>query len=73
MESNYIYIPDKSQQEEFRCRVLLKDTEQVFVVDGKGEKMGLDLAKGEHSEDQRPVLFDNSLVPGGKWAYAPDL
>ncbi len=47
MENNYIYIPDKSQHEEFRCRVPLQDTEQVFVVDGKGEKMGLNLGKGE--------------------------
>ena len=47
MENNYIYTPDKSHQEEFRCRVPLQDTEQVFVVDGKGEKMGLALGKGE--------------------------
>ena len=47
MENNYIYIPDKSQHEEFRCRVPLQDTEQVFVVDGKGEKQGLSLGKGE--------------------------
>ncbi len=47
MENNYIYTPDKSHQEEFRCRVPLQDTEQVFVVDGKGEKMGLDLGMGE--------------------------
>ena len=46
MENNYIYIPDKSQQE-FKCRVPLENTRQVFVVDGKGESMGLDLAKGE--------------------------
>ena len=39
MENNYIYIPDKSQYEEFRCRVPLQDTEQVFVVDGKGEEI----------------------------------
>lgn len=47
MESNYIYIPDKSQCEEFKCRVPLQDTDQVFVVDGKGENRGLDLGKGE--------------------------
>ncbi len=47
MENNYIYIPDKSQCEEFKCRVPLQDTDQVFVVDGKGERTGLDLGKGE--------------------------
>ena len=63
MENNYIYIPDKSQ-DEFRCRVPLKDTEQVFVVDGKGEKMGLDLAKGEITYGELLELFpfDNELV-----------
>lgn len=46
MENNYIYIPSNVAQE-FRCRVPLQDTEQVFVVDGKGDFTGLKLAKGE--------------------------
>ena len=49
MENNYIYIPDKCAQGdlEFKCRVPMENTDQVFVVDGKGERMGLSLGKGE--------------------------
>ena len=45
MENNYIYIPDKCQQGEveFKCRVPMEDTDQVFVVDGLGEQRGLNL------------------------------
>lgn len=49
MENNYIYIPDKCAQgeQEFKCRVPLEDTDQVFVVDGEGAHKGLHLGKGE--------------------------
>ena len=49
MENNYIYIPDKSLQDEveFKCRVPLENTDQVFVVDGEGAQKGLHLGKGE--------------------------
>ena len=71
MENNYIYTPDKSQ-EEFRCRVPLKDTEQVFVIDGKGEKMGLDLAEGEILPQMLQVIQVRSSKAQEDLSYASD-
>ena len=72
MENNYIYIPDKSQHEEFRCRVPLKDTEQVFVVDGKGEKMGLNLGKGEILSQMLQVIAVRSRQAQEDLSYSTD-
>ena len=72
MENNYIYIPGDPQQEEFRCRVPLKDTEQVFVVDGKGEKMGLSLGKGEVLPQMLQVISVRSGQPAQELAYSSD-
>lgn len=55
MTDNYIYTPDNKGgnvpvREQFRCRVPLSNTRQVFLVDGKVEKEGtgydLTLKKG---------------------------
>ena len=70
MENNYIYIPDKSQ--EFRCRVPLKDTRQVFVVDGKGEQMGLSLGKGEILPDMLQVIQARSAHAAEDLSYSTD-
>lgn len=70
MENNYIYIPDKSQQE-FRCRVPLKDTEQVFVVDGKGER-GVSLGKGEVLDKMLQVIQVRSSQVEGDLSYSTD-
>ena len=70
MENNYIYIPDKSQ--EFRCRVPLKDTDQVFVVDGKGEKMGLSLGKGEILPNMLQVIQVRSAHAAEDLSYSTD-
>ena len=72
MENNYIYIPGDPQQEEFRCRVPLKDTEQVFVVDGKGEKMGLSLGKGEVLPQMLQVIAVRSGQAAQELAYSSD-
>ena len=72
MENNYIYIPGDTQQEEFRCRVPLKDTEQVFVVDGKGEKMGLSLGKGEVFPQMLQVISVRSGQAAQELAYSSD-
>ena len=72
MENNYIYIPDKSQHEEFRCRVPLQDTEQVFVVDGKGEKQGLDLGKGEILPQMLQVIAVRSSQAQEDLSYSTD-
>ena len=72
MENNYIYIPGDTQQEEFRCRVPLKDTEQVFVVDGKGEKMGLSLGKGEVLPQMLQVISVRSGQAAQDLAYSSD-
>ena len=72
MENNYIYIPSDPQQEEFRCRVPLKDTEQVFVVDGKGEKMGLSLGKGEILPQMLQVIAVRSGQAEQDLAYSSD-
>ena len=72
MENNYIYIPADPQQEEFRCRVPLKDTQQVFVVDGKGEKMGLSLGKGEVLPQMLQVISVRSGQPAQELAYSSD-
>ena len=70
MENNYIYIPDKSQ--EFRCRVPLKNTRQVFVVDGKGEQMGLSLGKGEILPDMLQVIQVRSAHAAEDLSYSTD-
>ena len=72
MENNYIYIPDKSQHEEFRCRVPLQDTEQVFVVDGKGEKQGLSLGKGEILPQMLQVIAVRSSQAQDDLSYSTD-
>ena len=72
MENNYIYIPSDPQQEEFRCRVPLKDTEQVFVVDGKGEKMGLNLGKGEILPQMLQVIAVRSRQAQEDLSYSID-
>ena len=72
MENNYIYIPGDTQQEEFRCRVPLKDTQQVFVVDGKGEKMGLSLGKGEVLPQMLQVISVRSGQADQELAYSSD-
>jgi Fe-S cluster assembly protein SufD len=72
MENNYIYIPNDPQQEEFRCRVPLKDTEQVFVVDGKGEKMGLNLGKGEILPQMLQVIAVRSRQAQEDLSYSTD-
>jgi Fe-S cluster assembly protein SufD len=72
MENNYIYIPSDPQQEEFRCRVPLKDTEQVFVVDGKGEKMGLNLGKGEILSQMLQVIAVRSRQAQEDLSYSTD-
>ena len=72
MENNYIYIPDKSQHEEFRCRVPLQDTEQVFVVDGKGEKQGLSLGKGEILPQMLQVIAVRSSQAQEDLSYSTD-
>ena len=72
MENNYIYIPDKSQHEEFRCRVPLQDTEQVFVVDGKGEKQGLNLGKGEILPQMLQVIAVRSSQAQEDLSYSTD-
>ena len=72
MENNYIYIPGYAQQEEFRCRVPLKDTQQVFVVDGKGEKMGLNLGKGEVLPQMLQVISVRSGQADQELAYSSD-
>lgn len=72
MENNYIYIPSDPQQEEFRCRVPLKDTEQVFVVDGKGEKMGLNLGKGEILPQMLQVIAVRSRQAQEDLSYTTD-
>ena len=72
MENNYIYIPDKSQHEEFRCRVPLQDTEQVFVVDGKGEKQGLNLGKGEVLPQMLQVIAVRSSQAQEDLSYSTD-
>lgn len=72
MENNYIYIPDKSQHEEFRCRVPLQDTEQVFVVDGKGEKQGLILGKGEILPQMLQVIAVRSSQAQEDLSYSTD-
>jgi Fe-S cluster assembly protein SufD len=72
MENNYIYIPDKSQNEEFRCRVPLQDTEQVFVVDGKGEKQGLDLGRGEILPKMLQVIAVRSSQAQEDLSYSTD-
>ena len=72
MENNYIYIPDKSQHEEFRCRVPLQDTEQVCVVDGKGEKQGLSLGKGEILPQMLQVIAVRSSQAQEDLSYSTD-
>ena len=72
MENNYIYIPNDPQQEEFRCRVPLKDTEQVFVVDGNGEKMGLNLGKGEILPQMLQVIAVRSRQAQEDLSYSTD-
>ena len=72
MENNYIYIPGESQHEEFRCRVPLQDTEQVFVVDGKGEKQGLSLGKGEILPQMLQVIAVRSGQAQEDLSYSTD-
>lgn len=72
MENNYIYIPSESQHEEFRCRVPLQDTEQVFVVDGKGEKQGLSLGKGEILPQMLQVIAVRSGQAQEDLSYSTD-
>ena len=73
MENNYIYIPDKCQQGEveFKCRVPMEDTDQVFVVDGKGER-GLNLGKGEVLEKMLQVIQVRSSQAAEDLSYSTD-
>lgn len=72
MENNYIYIPDKSQCEEFKCRVPLQDTDQVFVVDGKGTGRGLDLGRGEILPRMLQVIHVRSGNAAEELSYSTD-
>lgn len=57
MDGNYIYVPKKEKfKEEFRCRVPLNETNQVFVVDGKGDFNGLHLRDGEVMDKMLQVI-----------------
>ena len=74
MENNYIYIPDKCQQGEveFKCRVPMEDTDQVFVVDGMGEQRGLNLGKGEVLPKMLQVIQVRSSQAAEDLSYSTD-
>ena len=74
MENNYIYIPDKCQQGEveFKCRVPMEDTDQVFVVDGMGEQRGLNLGKGEVLPRMLQVIQVRSSQAAEDLSYSTD-
>ena len=74
MENNYIYIPDKCQQGEveFKCRVPMEDTDQVFVVDGVGEQRGLNLGKGEVLPKMLQVIQVRSSQAAEDLSYSTD-
>ena len=74
MENNYIYIPDKCAQGnlEFRCRVPMENTDQVFVVDGQGEQRGLCLGKGEILPKLRQVIAVRSSEAVEDLSYSTD-
>lgn len=74
MENNYIYIPDKSLQDEveFKCRVPLENTDQVFVVDGEGAQKGLHLGKGEVMPRMLQIIQVRSRQVEGDLSYSTD-
>lgn len=49
MKQNYIYIPASAPKSEFRCKVPLKNTKQLFLVDGviQGTSSPFSLSLGE--------------------------
>lgn len=74
MESNYIYIPDKCAhgEQEFRCRVPLENTDQVFVVDGKGAQRGLSLGRGEVMQRMLQIIQVRSSHASEDLSYSTD-
>lgn len=74
MESNYIYIPDKCAhgEQEFRCRVPLENTDQVFVVDGKGAQRGLSLGRGEVMQRMLQIIQVRSSHASEDFSYSTD-
>lgn len=74
MENNYIYVPQSCRQGEveFRCRVPMENTDQVFVVDGVGQNRGLNLAKGEILPRMLQVIQVRSAHVEGDLSYSTD-
>lgn len=79
-DNNYIYAPRTDFAHEFRCRVPMKGTRQLFVVDGgiqgTGKKLSINLEKGERMDeilqvisirtDESPtrISFENEFIFG---------
>lgn len=79
MMDNYIYTPHNKEgnvpvREQFRCRVPLSDTRQVFLIDGKEEKTGkeyeLRLGKGEVLPEVTQIIQIRSSAAEEEISYA---
>lgn len=57
MEQNFIYAPETAVQRGFRCRVPMKGTRQVFVVDGGVQGTGHPLKISLNDGDTLPELL----------------
>ena len=49
--TNYIYTPNRDN--EFRCKVPLENTEQLFVVDGALQSNAIDEISGREEGSER--------------------
>ena len=61
MDANqFIYVPDLSAEDEFRCRVLLPDNLQQYIINGnvRGGKtpFELNLGRGERMEKSLQII-----------------
>lgn len=57
MEQNFIYAPETAVQREFRCRVPMKGTRQLFVVDGGVQGTGRPISISLKDGDVLPELL----------------
>lgn len=80
-DNNYIYMPSHSLAEEFRCRVPLKGSRQLFVIDGgvqgTNRPVSISFEEGQVAEDILQVINVRSaghpepLVFSGSYHFAP--
>lgn len=75
MSDNYIYAPngiETSAGDDFKCRVPLDNTDQIFVVDGKGMEDGVCLQENQIMSNMLQIIQVRSSAAVSNLEYATD-